>query len=84
MPVSIPGPEVGSDSLKVKFLIISVGRKPGFLAKFPGPGGTFPQFPLATNHAVETAVVPSPRWSPARTLTPRQLKPRRGNCNRGN
>ena len=52
MPVPIPGPEVGSDSLKVKFLMISGRLKIGFFGTFLGPRGTFPQFPLATNHAV--------------------------------
>ena len=51
MPVPIPGPEVGSDSLKDKFWPIFGRPKTGFLAKFPGPWGTFPQFPLATNFA---------------------------------
>ena len=54
MPVPIPGPEVVSDSQKVKFLMIFGRPKTGFLEQFPGPRGTFPQFPLATNHAVYT------------------------------
>ena len=51
MPVPIPGPEVGSDSLKVKFLMIFGRPKTGFFDQISGPPGTFPQFPLATNHA---------------------------------
>ena len=51
MPVPIPGPEVGSDSLKVEFLVIFGRPKIGFFGTFPGPRGTFPQFRLATNHA---------------------------------
>ena len=51
MPVPIPSPEVGSDSLKVKFLPIFGRPKTGFFGRFPGPRGTFPPFPLATNHA---------------------------------
>ena len=52
MGMPIPGSKVRSDSQKVKFLMIFGRPKTGFLAKFPGPRGTFPQFPLATNHAV--------------------------------
>ena len=51
MPVPILGPEVGSDSLKVEFLMICGRPKIVFFGRFPGPRGTFPQFPLATNHA---------------------------------
>ena len=51
MPVPIPGPEVGSDSLKIKFLMLFGRPETGFFGRFPGPRGTFPQFPLATNHA---------------------------------
>ena len=51
MPVLILGSKVGSDSLKVKFLMIFGRPKIGFFGTFPGPRGTFPQFPLATNHA---------------------------------
>ena len=51
MPVLIPGSKVGSDNLKVKFLMIFGRPKIGFFGTFPGPRGTFPQFPLATNHA---------------------------------
>ena len=37
MPVPIPGPEVGSDSLKVKFLMIFGRPKIGFFGTFAGP-----------------------------------------------
>ena len=57
MPVPIPGPEVGSDSLKVEFLPIFGRPKIGFFGTFPGPRGTFPRFPLATNHAARAALI---------------------------
>ncbi len=49
MPVPILGPKVGSDSQEVQFLMIFGRPKTGFFGRLPGPGGTFPQFPLATN-----------------------------------
>ena len=64
MPVPIPGPEVGSDSLKVKFLMISGRPKTGFLDQFRVFWGTFPQFPLATDHAVMTPVILGWGWPP--------------------
>ena len=42
MPVPIPGPEVGSDSLKVKFLMISGRPKNWVFGTFPGPRDTAP------------------------------------------
>ena len=52
MPVPIPGSKVGSDSQKVKFLTISGRPKTGIFGQISGVPGPFPQFPLATNHAV--------------------------------
>ena len=63
MPVPIPGPEVGSDSLKVKLLTFFRRPKICFFGRFPGPRGTFPQFPLATNHA-DLSPPPPPRSPP--------------------
>ncbi len=52
MPVPIPVSKVGSDSQKDKFLTISGRPKTGFFDKISGVPGPFPQFPLATNHAI--------------------------------
>ena len=52
MPVPIPGSKVGSDTQKVKFLTISGRPKTGIFGQISGVPGPFPQFPLATNHAV--------------------------------
>ena len=48
MPVPIPGPEVGSDSQKVKFLMIFGRPKTGFLDQISGVPGPFPQYPLCS------------------------------------
>ena len=61
MPVPIPGPEVRSDSLKVKFLMIFGRPKTGFFDKISGAPGYIPQFPLATNHAAPR-VWPQPKF----------------------
>ena len=39
MPVPIPGPEVGHDSQKVKFLTIFGRPKTGIFGRFPGVRG---------------------------------------------
>ena len=52
MPVPFPVSKVGSDKQKVEFLTISGRPKTRFFDKISGVPGPFPQFPLATNHAV--------------------------------
>ena len=47
MPVPIPGPEVGSDSLKVKFLMIFGRPKTGFLDQISGAPGYIPPIPAS-------------------------------------
>ena len=47
MPVPIPGPEVGSDSLKVKFLMIFGRPKTGFLEQISGAPGYIPPIPAS-------------------------------------
>ena len=47
MPVPIPGPEVGSDSQKVKFLMISGRPKTGFLDQISGVPGYIPPIPAS-------------------------------------
>ena len=47
MPVPIPGPEVGSDSLKVKFLMIFGRPKTGFFDQISGVPGYIPQIPAS-------------------------------------
>ena len=59
MPVPIPGSKVGSDTQKVKFLSIFGRPKTGIFGKISGVPGPFPQFPLATNHAVKAPQQPA-------------------------
>ena len=47
MPVPIPGPEVGSDSLKVKFLMIFGRPKIGFFGWISGALGYIPPIPAS-------------------------------------
>ena len=47
MPVLIPGPEVGSDSLKVKFLMIFGRPKTGFFEQISGAPGYIPPIPAS-------------------------------------
>ena len=47
MPVPIPGPEVGSDSLKVKFLMIFGRPKTGFFGQISGAPGYIPPIPAS-------------------------------------
>ena len=47
MPVPIPGPEVGSDSQKVKFLMISGRAKTGFFDQISGVPGYIPPIPAS-------------------------------------
>ena len=47
MPVPIPGPEVGSDSLQVKFLMIFGRPKTGFLDQISGAPGYIPPIPAS-------------------------------------
>ena len=47
MPVPIPGPEVGSDSLKDKFLMIFGRPKTGFFGKISGAPGYIPPIPAS-------------------------------------
>ena len=47
MPVPIPGPEVGSDSLKVEFLMIFGRPKTGFFGQISGAPGYIPPIPAS-------------------------------------
>ena len=47
MPVPIPGPEVGSDSLKFKFLMIFGRPKTGFFDQISGAPGYIPPIPAS-------------------------------------
>ena len=47
MPVPIPGPEDGSDSLKVKILTIFGRPKTGFFDKISGAPGYIPPIPAS-------------------------------------
>ena len=47
MPVPIPGPEVKSDSLKVKFLTIFGRPKTGFFGEISGAPGYIPPIPAS-------------------------------------
>ena len=78
MPVPIPGPKVGSDSQKVKFLPIFGRPKTGFFDQISGVRGTFPQFPLATNHAEKAKLLPLvPLWTPGALKWPASIGFRR-------
>ena len=56
MPVLIPGPEVGSDSLKVKFLMIFGRPKTGFFGQISGAPGYIPPIPASYQPRSSTRV----------------------------
>ena len=76
MPVPIPGPEVGSDSLKVEFLPIFGRPKTGFfLVNFRGPGVHSPNSrllpttqPLGDGQPLDVSSPGQPCQTPARAL----------------
>ena len=53
MGMPFPASEVGSDRQKVEFLRISGRPKTRFFDQISAEFRNFPQFPLATNHAVQ-------------------------------